>query len=240
MGRSVRLNEAGHEFLNAARNAMRVMDEAIAEVQGNRSRGLVRIACDEPFASLFLLPVLPALQRAHPGILPSVMTTAGLDLPALLRKGDVDVAVSPRDMMAPGLESDFLGLVPSSHYVGPGHPLYQARSVTRNALERCPEAVLGRDLAQSEPAVGAQVTLVVEDLSVLLAAVHSGEYRAVLPDAVAQRLPGLRRVQENARAPLNAFVARRERLSVRTRADLVIDAMLQRVPGTVLPDTVSC
>lgn len=71
-GRSVRLNEAGQEFLNATRNAMRVMDEAIAQAKGNRTRGTVRIAAGEPHVSLFLIPALPLVQRTHPGVLPHV------------------------------------------------------------------------------------------------------------------------------------------------------------------------
>jgi DNA-binding transcriptional LysR family regulator len=229
LGRSVRLNAAGLAFLNATRNAMRVVDEAISEVHGNPSRGVVRIACDEPFATLFLLPVLPGLHRAHPGLLPHITSSAGHDLATLLRKGDIDVAVSAHETAAHGLESHFLGLVPSSFYIGPNHPLYRARSITHDALDRCTRAVLGRDAARGELTLDAQIGLVVDDLSALAAAVHGGEYLALLPDAVAACQPALRRVQQNARAPLNAFVARRERLSVRTRADLVIDAMLDHV-----------
>lgn len=72
------------------------------------------------------------------------------------------------------------------------------------------------------------VALVVEELPALLAAAGSGQYLVLLPDAVGLRQPTLRRVRPDPRAPTNAFVAQRERLAVRTRADRVVEALLER------------
>jgi DNA-binding transcriptional LysR family regulator len=226
-GRSVRLNDAGQRLLDATRNAMRIVDEAIVETNSMQSRGLLRIACDEPLLTQFLLPVLPPLRRAHPALLPHVTPSEGRDLSTLLRKGDIDVALSSREHVGPGLQSHLLGVVSSSYYVGPGHPLYRGRAPTAKALDEYPRAVLRRDAPQSAATVDPAVTLVVEQLGALLAAAHGGAYVALLPDALARRQPSLRRLRPDTRAPANAFVVQRERLSVRTQADVLVAALVE-------------
>lgn len=135
--------------------------------------------------------------------------------------------ITAQELTAPGLTSHFLGVVSSGYYVGPGHPLHRARTVTRHAFESSPRAVSSEEAMRSG-ADAHPVALVVEELPALLAAAGSGQYLVLLPDAVGLRQPTLRRVRPDPRAPTNAFVAQRERLAVRTRADRVVEALLER------------
>jgi DNA-binding transcriptional LysR family regulator len=228
VGRNVRLNESGRAMLNAVRIAMRVLDEALRDVEGGRLRGPVRVAADEPMATLFLLPALDELRRAHPMLAPAVERAAGLDLAALLRRGDIDLVVGP-DLSAAGLESEWLGRVTFSDYVGPQHPWAKRRSVELSELRSAPRAALRpalRDRSDFTPHPSTK--LLVDDIALLLHAVNDADYVALLPDAIAARHPEFRRIRANACAPIDAFVARRQRLDVPTRADAVVEAMLRR------------
>lgn len=228
VGRSVRLNDAGRELLNGVRNAMRVIDEAIIAVESNKFRGTVRIACDEPFASLFVLPVLPSLLHEHPMLIPHVLHASTVDLSSLLKKGDIDVAVSPSDMGAAGLETHALGSVRLSYYLGPRHSLYAQKHVSAAELAGCTKAALASNHRGAWAGFPSQerVGLVAEDISILMSAVLEANYVVLLPDPLARRYPALRRVGATPRT-VNVFVARRERLDAPTRSDYVIDAMLR-------------
>jgi DNA-binding transcriptional LysR family regulator len=234
VGRSVRLNDAGQELLNGVRNAMRVIDEAIIAVEGNKFRGTVRIACDEPFASLFVLPVLPSLLKEHPVLVPHISHASTVELSTLLRKGDIDVAVSPLDMGAAGLETHALGSVGLSYYLGPRHPSYRQKSISAAELAGCTKAALASTQKGAWAGFSSQerLGLVAEDVSILISAALEGSYVVLLPDPLAQRYPTLRRVGATPRT-VDVFVARRERLGVPTRSDYVIDAMLRHSQRTV-------
>jgi DNA-binding transcriptional LysR family regulator len=66
--RRLALTAEGLAFVGKARDALRALDDAVAEVnQASRSvNGRVRISCAAGFGRRWLLPALPALTRAHP------------------------------------------------------------------------------------------------------------------------------------------------------------------------------
>jgi len=228
VGRSVRLNESGQALLDAVRIAMRVIDEAIAEIEGGRLRGPVRVTCDEPFASLFVLPILPTLERHHPNVVPFIERAGTADAANLLTRGDIDVSVGTRQHSTAGVESQWLGRVSFGAYVGPRHPLYRRRSVSGTELRSAARAIVlpSGAMQRAHVAPGASATLVTDDLDVLVQATIEGRYVSVLPDAVAARHPALRRLRAEARAPLDVYVSRRTRLDVPTRADALVEAIL--------------
>lgn len=66
--RSLALTPEGEAFLAKARDALRLLDEAVAEVSqaSEAPAGRVRLSVGFAFGRRFLLPALPALQAAHP------------------------------------------------------------------------------------------------------------------------------------------------------------------------------
>jgi DNA-binding transcriptional LysR family regulator len=228
VGRSVHLNESGRALLDAVRVAMRVIDEAIGELDGGRPRGPVRVTCDEPFASLFVLPILPMLERTHPHVVPFIERASAADIANLLTRGDVDVSIGTRRPNTAGVESEWLGRVSFGDYVGPRHALYRRRHVPSGELQSAARAVLlpSGTMQRADVAPRAGATLVTDDLDVLVQATIDGRYLIVLPDAVAARHPAQRRVRAESRAPLDVYVSRRTRLEVPTRADAVVEAIL--------------
>jgi DNA-binding transcriptional LysR family regulator len=72
--RSLQLTREGEVFLQGAREAIDALDAAIDGVAAQRAQatGRVRIACSHGFGRHFLLPVLPGLVQAYPGLRPEV------------------------------------------------------------------------------------------------------------------------------------------------------------------------
>lgn len=66
--RRLRLTDEGTRFLAKAQDALRALDDAVADVTRSRSvpAGRVRISVGASFGRRFVLPALPALAAAHP------------------------------------------------------------------------------------------------------------------------------------------------------------------------------
>ncbi|MFO1337954.1 MAG: LysR substrate-binding domain-containing protein [Burkholderiaceae bacterium] len=68
--RRLALTAEGERFLEKARVALRSLDEAVADVTQSAStpQGRVRISVGHAFGRQWVLPLLPALAREHPGL----------------------------------------------------------------------------------------------------------------------------------------------------------------------------
>jgi DNA-binding transcriptional LysR family regulator len=68
--RRLALTAEGAAFLDKARAALRALDEAVADVtqSARQATGRVRISVGHSIGRQWVLPVLPALVRAHPGL----------------------------------------------------------------------------------------------------------------------------------------------------------------------------
>lgn len=68
--RRLALTAEGERFLEKSRTALRALDEAVADVtqSASEARGRVRISVGHAFGRQWVLPLLPALTAAHPGL----------------------------------------------------------------------------------------------------------------------------------------------------------------------------
>ncbi|MGM9485847.1 LysR family transcriptional regulator [Ideonella sp. YS5] len=68
--RRLALTAEGERFLDKARAALRALDEAVADVtqSATEASGRVRISVGHAFGRQWVLPLLPALGAAHPGL----------------------------------------------------------------------------------------------------------------------------------------------------------------------------
>lgn len=68
--RRLALTAEGERFLEKARHALRALDEAVADVtqSATEATGRVRISVGHAMGRDWVLPLLPALSRAHPGL----------------------------------------------------------------------------------------------------------------------------------------------------------------------------
>jgi len=68
--RRLALTAEGARFLDKARHALRMLDEAVADVTQSAAEatGRVRISVGHAMGRQWVLPLLPAISRAHPGL----------------------------------------------------------------------------------------------------------------------------------------------------------------------------
>lgn len=92
--RRLRLTDEGLLFLDRARDALQVLDEAVAEISQSaiEPKGRVRISVGVAFGRNWLLPALPALSRRHPQL-----------------QIDVDLDNEPVDLVAQGYDIGIRG-----------------------------------------------------------------------------------------------------------------------------------
>jgi DNA-binding transcriptional LysR family regulator len=237
VGRGVRLTDAGARLLGAVRNAMRLVDEGLAELASGEVAGPVRVASAEPVTRAFLLPALAVLRGRHPRLVPSVRVTREEDVPAMLLGGLLDVAFVRHALPREALSVERLGELPGGVYAGKGHPLFAAkRPSVADALAHAfvvAEAEEAADARWWPVALRRKIALRVEALDMVAELCATGELLAVLPDVVAERHrqafgAELRRLPFGVVRPIEIFAVWRERLLLPGPAEAVVEAVRAR------------
>lgn len=93
-GRRMRLNATGHALLGPVRAAMRLVDEGLGGLAGAGLAGPVVIAATDDVAAWLAAPALAALRAAAPGLVGELVDVPA-DTPRALRRGDLDVVITP-------------------------------------------------------------------------------------------------------------------------------------------------
>ncbi len=239
-GRRIELNEDGRRFLNAVRDAMRVVHEATQQLNGAELDGEVRIASAGALTTVLLVPATMSLRKRHPGLVPVLITAPLSELRTRLLRGDLDVAFHTGPIDHEGLESRLLGRGTSSVYAGPGHPLHGRRrsalaDVLRHPFVAPPPEASGRAVDGWPMDVTRVVALRVDQLRIGLEVCARGELLAVLPDVLVRSHPlaqTLRKLPGPAFEPTLLFASHRPSIGLRTRAEVIVAAV--RREGTRL------
>ncbi len=238
-GRSLKLNAAGQKLLSTVRDAMRLVDEGLASVSEGALVGRVKLACDEPFASMYLVPALVDVVAEHPGLVPSVVPIEPEEDPAAaLLQGQVDLIVQaiaePNDDITIHRLHNFRTAV----YCGRQHPLFRQQCTQAELLKHdfvCPDdnnkissdgwpAELTRQVGARAPAAS------------VYAFCKSGRFLAVLPRTVAERERGeLHRLEAVITAPVTLFALQRRSLGFEGRAEAVLAKLPAHLPKS--PDS---
>jgi len=146
--RKLSLTAEGHGFLDSARAALRLLDEAVANVSqtAHTPAGRVRISVGIAFGRRFVLPALPALTALHPQL--------GID---------VDLDNRPVDLVAGGYDIGIRGgFVEDSSLIArrvcalPVALLASPDYLKRAGAPASPEALAGHRCATTRLAGGAQ------------------------------------------------------------------------------------
>ena len=91
--KSLVLNEAGRRLLAATRDAMRIVDEALVQATGDEMRGAITAVASRDVACAVLPRACAALANRHADIIVSTRVDDDADIPAMLVRGDADVAL---------------------------------------------------------------------------------------------------------------------------------------------------
>ena len=233
VGRRIELTDPGRRFLEALRSSMRAIDEAAQHLTGQDLNGPVHIASAGAITTVVLVPALGAIRRAHPGLLPQLLTPAVGEIGPGLRRGRIDIAFHGPDASLHGatdLETVALGAVRNSIYCGKGHPLFgrrrvSAKTLLQHAFVAPPLDAAGRALDGWPTEVPRQVALQVDQLRVGLEICLRGDLLAVLPQWLAEQTPVaplLCRLPFDGIAAEALFATYRREIGWQTRADVVL------------------
>jgi DNA-binding transcriptional LysR family regulator len=238
VGRNVRLNHDGEEFLTAVREGMRRIDDGIARVTGTVFTGELRVACegDQPIA--FAWRAAARLMQKEAGVRTTVeQAPARSELAARLLRGDLDVAIVTSPPANAQLLVEHLGELTYGIYCGMGHPLYRQRRPTLETI--CAHPFVG-PTATPDGASGDQwpealertVTLRLPALQPAVAVCASGAFLAVLPDIAASESAEhalLRRLPSDAVPSSPLFAVRRRPTGGHDRIDELVAAFRAHV-----------
>ncbi|MEM9457004.1 MAG: LysR family transcriptional regulator [Myxococcota bacterium] len=188
-GRRIELNEAGQRFLVAVRNAMRMVHEGLLAIEGTELSGPVYVSTVGLMTTAYLLPGLQRLRSNHPDLVPHVIDQGSRDVGGLLLRGEIDVAFVTQPIAHAQINKRHLGAAPSGIYCGPGHPLYNKRSVTEEQVLEHPFVALAPDergmTLESWPAsLDRRIGMYVSQLWSGVDLCASGQLLTVLPDVV--------------------------------------------------------
>lgn len=197
-GRGLQLNDAGHNLLVAVRDAMRMVDDALAINADERFTGLLRWTTNWSLSGV-ALDALSRLLADHPGIRPRMFPLRPDAFPQQLLKGELDVAIVTHPVDHDGLAATVLGELPHGIYCGRSHDLFGVRDVGWEDLEGQRFAAplpdeSGTYMDGWPPERHREVAMEFAQMSVGFRACRDEALLAVLPDDVAYDEEGLWRL----------------------------------------------
>jgi DNA-binding transcriptional LysR family regulator len=243
VGRRLELNESGRQFLDAVREGMRLVHEAVLHVKNEQLIGPVRIASVGPISTTVLAPALEVLRRLHPRLTPVVTTRQADELAPMLHRGLVDIAFHGPVGGLEGFRTVSLGVATSAVYCGPGHPLHGKRRVRPEQILEHPFVAMpldatGRCVDGWPIDLPRQVAVQVDELRVCLELCMRGRLLTVLPDRLVGSLPfGRSQADSPWRLPFGGIAetpllgTQRPQLGFTTRGEVVLEAVREALLG---------
>lgn len=232
-GRRIVLSSRGRVLLEHVRSAMRLIDDGANAILAEQRTGVLRIVTPGPFASLYVLPALGALRRLHPGLVPVVLGGPGASLGAALLAGEIDLALTddapPSD---PDLSVQKVLDVPYGVYCGPGHPLFEVPSPSRDQiLEQGFAGPPGGDGDHFPPEIPRAFNAQLGQLQLGVELCATGLSLAVLPDPVAVRAGGLRKLDFEGIEAVPLYAVYRRPLGAHSDAKMMLELIEAEIDG---------
>ena len=134
-GRSLKLNEKGEQFLDATRNAMRIVDAGILSIQSREPAGPLHISTVGLITEV-VISVVQTLHEKHPHLVCHVQHHPGHKINGLLKRGQLDAAFLHNPIAEDGLHIEKAGKVKNGIYCGRAHPLFAVEKPTLRTVLR--------------------------------------------------------------------------------------------------------
>jgi DNA-binding transcriptional LysR family regulator len=238
-GRRLVLNQAGEELLERLSDTMSQLEGTIRDIGKDPMIGAVRISSAGMLSDQLVVPAVLALTTEHENFEPHLEVHHSARANELIARGRLDLAIYHEPMSDERLEIVQLGEVRAGIYCGRSHPLFEQEKVddddltlhafcvphsgdTGQALDGWP---VGR-----ERHIGMRVTMVTSNLQVCL----SGQFLAVLPDAVAQSHVAqgtLRRLPSGFISPIPIYAANRPNVGALCPSCIIKHAVKDVIDG---------
>ena len=227
-GRRLVLAPRGRVLLEAVRDAMRRIDDAVEAVCGTAMVGEFRIAGPSPFLSIYVLPALARLRVDHPGLVPVLGSMGPRRANTALREGRLDLAILDDPEPAEDLVVERLVRIGYGIYCGPGHPLHGVSEPSLEEILRHPFAAPPGGDDHWPPHLHRSIGIRLGQLHLGLEVCAAGRYLAFLPDAVARTAPqasALRRLPVDVAGEAALYAVRRVPLGGAGPVDVVLAAI---------------
>ncbi|MCG8420189.1 MAG: LysR family transcriptional regulator [Proteobacteria bacterium] len=219
VGRRLVLNDKGGALLAGLRDAMRIICDAIDEVNSALMKGPVRLAAPGSFMPIVILPALRLLKQRHPDLRPILASVSPSQLAEQLIHGTLDLALTDQEIrLGDELAAELLFRASYGVYCGAGHPLYDRddSEIDLSEIQRyeftAPPGMVDHWPVHLDRTVAVQSTL----LSIGVELCGSGDFLAVLPDMIA-RVPrsfgSLRRLPFEVCPPVPMYLLYRQSAS---------------------------
>lgn len=133
--RTARVTDEGARFIAKARDALRLLDEAVAEVSqaAQEPSGVVRLSMGVAFGRMWVLPLLPALSRRFPQLTIEVeLDNAPVDLVA----NGIDIAIRGGSVPDAGFVARRVCKLPLVLVASPGYLAQAGVPLVHGELER--------------------------------------------------------------------------------------------------------
>jgi DNA-binding transcriptional LysR family regulator len=234
-GRSLALSPAGRALLSAVRDAMRRVDDALSTLGADAMSGPLRISASGPYASVFVLPAVQEITRAHPSLVPHLDSLGPTEINQRLHEGSLDLALVDRPVVDDEIVVHLLGRLTSGIYAAPHHPLARRPSLAIADVLRHPFVAPPPTLNDGwPPHLARHVAMVVSQLHVAVQACASGDLLALIPDFIAEAYRGdgaLVRLPVALGPSSNLYAVHRPALSFPSRVLVLRDAIEVAVHG---------
>ncbi|MDJ0318703.1 transcriptional regulator CynR [Arthrobacter antibioticus] len=204
-GRTVRLTDAGENYLRYARRALRELDagtRAVHDVQ-DLSRGSLRLAMTPTFTAYLIGPLIERFSTLYPGIILSVQETTQDSIEAALAADSLDLGIAFTPVHSAEIEPqalfvETLGLVVGNHHLHAGaHAPLTLRELEQENLALLRGGFATRrhiDLHFRDHGIAPHIAIEADSISAIVEIIRRGQLATVLPEAIAREQPGLDRV----------------------------------------------
>lgn len=221
-GRTVRLTDAGENFLVYARRALQELDagtRAVHDVQ-DLSRGSLRLAVTPTFTAYLIGPLIERFNVRHPGITLSVQEMTQDRIEAALAADALDLGIAFAPAHSSGIEAkalfvETLGLVVGSHHRRAG----TAAPMALHEVEQERLVLLSSDFATRrhldayfrDHGIAPRIVIEADSISAIVEIIRRGQLAALLPEGMTRTQAGLHLVELSPAIPhRTAALLRRE------------------------------
>lgn len=211
VGRQLRLNEHGRAFLGVLREAMRRIDDGVAQIDSPMASGLSPVAGSSLFQAILAGPLDAALRGAASNLALSWRNQSGDLATEHLTSGRIDAVFAAEPCPDSRVQSSKVGALKLSVWID-NHGSLRRRYVG-------PEAFAAR---AADSTSSGTLPLYTEDMHTISTAIAGGGVVTVWPDVVSARFAGMRIGTEV--APLEAWIWHRPTLQGAGRAETLITA----------------
>ena len=205
-GRSVRLTDAGENFLGYARRALRELDagtRAVHDVQ-DLSRGSLRLAVTPTFTAYLIGPLIERFNASYPGITLGVQEMTQDRIEAALAADTLDLGIAFDQVRSSEIEAQALFVETLGLVVGNQHPRAGTHEpLDLHALEQVRLVLLSSDFATRrhidgyfrDHGIAPRIVIEADSISAIVEIIRRGQLATVLPEGITSEQAGLHPVE---------------------------------------------